>query len=59
VLKVAPKTAAIDLEVELRGESATVTNWRVELIDGTERIHLSVGTQVQRIGKETFLVAHV
>jgi hypothetical protein len=65
VLTVGPKTTAIDLQVELRGEPATVPNWRMELIHGTDRIQdtdriqLSDRTQVQQIGQEKFLAAHV
>lgn len=67
VLKITPQTPAIELQLELRGSSDTVTHWQIDLIRDAHPPSkempgpalLAATAQPQQLGAETFLVARL
>lgn len=58
-LKIMSDTSKLQLQLELRGSSASIPSWSVAVLHGTEQVWRSDDIQTQRIGDEVFLAAHV
>jgi hypothetical protein len=58
-LKITPETSAINLQLELRSSSASISSWSVEVLHGREQVWSSSAVQPQHVEREIFLAAHV
>ena len=58
-LKIMPDTSTLQLQLELRGSSASIPSWSITLLRGTEPVWHEEDIQTQRVGGEVFLAAHI
>jgi hypothetical protein len=58
-LKIAPESATIKLQLELRSSSALVSPWNIEVLHGTEEVWHADAVQPQHAGQEVFLIADI